>query len=181
LKKNVQVGLALSYHFFLDNFGSVPACSLILITAQLQQVLQKSRFLDGNRRQSWLTRDEARRIAANTCSLGSIAFRPASLISAIFSANAAGPGIVERSGLSDHSDFFAEALADAKASVISFSADFWTSVRLSRLARRSPAVWCRLAAANRTNHIPLKPRALSARPASLQRLNWQEKPGSLNA
>jgi hypothetical protein len=48
-------------------------------------------------------------------------------------------GVVERSGLSVHSDFFAEALADAKASVISLSADFWTSVRLSRPARRSPA------------------------------------------
>jgi hypothetical protein len=71
--------------------------------------------------------------------LGSIAFRPASLISATFSANAIRPGIVERSGLSAHSDFFAEASADAKASVISLSADFWESVRLSRLARRSPA------------------------------------------
>ena len=54
-----------------------------------------------------------------------------------FSANAIRPGVVERSVLSAHSDVFAEASADAEASLKSFSAVFWGSVRLSRFARRS--------------------------------------------
>jgi hypothetical protein len=38
--------------------------------------------------------------------------------------------------LSAHSDVFAEASADAEASLKSFNAAFWGSVRLSRFAKR---------------------------------------------
>jgi hypothetical protein len=55
----------------------------------------------------------------------------------LFSANSIRPGVVEKSGLSAHSDVFAEASADTEASVKSFSAAFWGSVRLSRFAKRS--------------------------------------------
>jgi hypothetical protein len=58
------------------------------------------------------------------------------LVSAIFWANAIRPGVVERSILSAHSDALAEASADAEASLKSFSAAFWGSVRLSRFAKR---------------------------------------------
>jgi hypothetical protein len=69
--------------------------------------------------------------------LGLDCLQTGKLVSAIFSANAIRPGVVGRSVLSAHSDVFAEASADTEASLKSFSAAFWRSVRLSRFARRS--------------------------------------------
>jgi hypothetical protein len=74
--------------------------------------------------------------------------------------------------LSEHSDFFAEALADAKVSVILFQRRFLDIGEIKPLRQALAGGGCRLAAANRR---------IERAPASSQKLNWQGKSGSLNA
>src|SRR6476469_9112486 len=86
------------------------------------------------------------------------------MASAIFSANAIRPGVVERSGLSAHSDVFAVVSVDAEASARSFQRrSLWIGEIKPLRQAISVCGGRRLAAANRANQFRLKPRALSTR------------------